>query len=244
MNYDKVIIELLDRIKTLEEKVKILESSCIDDNQTKNNMFEKNESLIDKIKTHIQNIKIAAFNDGNKEIDLICREIQRDLGISNRVPSVCLAMKKCMQPNDVILHSTESGFSTSFSIKYYLDYLDTENNKIEQSIEGEKKILSLKQLRTGFEDYFYCKKPDYKYPGPLFGMAFYITKHDLGISLEQLFSKEISLNEYANILYNHFYELNPGTATVRTSAYKDAMKNLLEYAEDMHLENIQIKNIY
>ena len=115
-----------------------------------------------------------------------------------------------------------------------------DSNNLNDDFESDS-VITLKQLRTGFEDYFNHKKPDYKYPGPLFGMAFYITKNNIGITLEQLFSKEVSLDEYASILFNHFYILNPDSAKVRTSAYKDAMKNLLEYVEDAHLENVKIQ---
>ena len=89
--------------------------------------------------------------------------------------------------------------------------------------------ISLKQLRREFEDYFNKVKPWYKYPGPLFGMAFYITRHNLGIKLEDLFSGKVSLDEYGDILYRKFKEMNSKNPYGRMSAYKDAMKNLLEF---------------
>lgn len=247
MDYDKIILELLDRIKALEEKVSNLENgnSHITKPNTDN---DKTVSLVDRAKTYIQGCKRMSFESGYDNVILRCSDIQKDLRVSNRVPSICMAMRDCMQPNDVVLEEPPSGFSTRLTIKYDLKYLNSfeeeakedKTDVANQDNSNEETTISLRQLRTGFEAYFNEKKPNYGYPGPLFGMAFYITKHNIGVTLEQLFSKEISLDEYADILYNHFYEMKPSTAKVRTSAYKDAMKNLLEYAEDMHFENVKI----
>ena len=245
MNIEKIILELLDRIKTLEEKVDALEKKDDQVAQNRQNHIEseKGMSLIERAKTYINGCKRMAFEAGNDNVILRCGDIQKDLGVTNRVPSVCQAMRDCMQPSDVVLEEPPSGFSTRLTIQYKLNYLtsfEDQNNFVDE-VSGDAKVMSLRQLRTGFEDYFNRKKPDYKYPGPLFGMAFYITKHSIGVTLEELFSNRVSLDEYAEILYNHFYKLKPETAAVRTNAYKDAMKNLLEYAADMHLENIQIE---
>ena len=241
MDYDKIILELLDRIKTLEEKVAKLENAENAHIVQNNNSDNDKGSLMERAKNYIQGCKRMAFESGHDNLILRCGDIQKDLGVSNRVPSVCLAMRDCMQPNDIVLEEPPSGFSTRLTIKYDLSYLDSfeETNNVDE--ENNTRIISLRQLRTGFEDYFNHKKPDYKYPGPLFGMAFYITKNNVGVTLEQLFSKEVSLDEYADILYDYFYKLNPDSAKVRTSAYKDAMKNLLEYVEDSHLENVKIQ---
>ena len=104
----------------------------------------------------------------------------------------------------------------------------------------ETKTIKLEQFKDDFKDYFSKKKPDYKYPGPLFGMAFYCTRHDIGVSLEDLFSGRMSLDDYEQILRKHFYNLRSTNLTGRTSAYKDAMKNLLEFVHDKHLENVKI----
>ena len=248
MDYDKIILELLDRIKTLEEKVANLENGNnvqvtkpVVDN-------DKSVSLVDRAKIYIQGCKRMSFESGYDNLILRSGDVQKDLGVSNRVPSICMAMRYCMQPGDVVLEEPPSGLSTRLTIKYDLKYLNSfeeeakedKTDVANQDNSNEETTISLRQLRTGFEAYFNEKKPNYGYPGPLFGMAFYITKHNIGVTLEQLFSKEISLDEYADILYNHFYEMKPSTAKVRTSAYKDAMKNLLEYAEDMHFENVKI----
>ena len=44
-----------------------------------------------------------------------------------------------------------------------------------------------------------------------------------------MFSGKVSLDEYGDILYTKFKEMNSKNPYGRISAYKDAMKNLLEF---------------
>ena len=249
MNYEKIILELLDRIKVLEEKVKLLESKSESKVEETNEFSspEKGISLVQRARDYIMGCKRAGKEANNDALILRCNDIQKDLGVKNRPASICQAMYDCMLPEDEVLEAPQSGKSTTVTVLYHLKHLtlfeeqqDDETGENEMLL-SEGRTISLRQLRTGFEAYFNCKKPDYKYPGPLFGMAFYITKHNIGVILEDVFSGRVSLDEYADILYKHFYSLKAETATVRTSAYKDAMKNLLEYVHDMHFENIKIE---
>lgn len=87
--------------------------------------------------------------------------------------------------------------------------------------------ITLKELRREFEEHFDKTKPNYKHPGPLFGMAFYITRNNLGVTLEDIFLSRVSLDEHGDILYSKFVEMDSKNPYGRMSAYKDAMKNLL-----------------
>lgn len=100
--------------------------------------------------------------------------------------------------------------------------------------------ITLKELRREFEEYFNKTNPNYKHPGPLFGMAFYITRNNLGVTLEDIFSGRVSLDEYGNILYSKFAEMDSKNPYGRMSAYKDAMKNLLEFVKASGYENVRI----
>ena len=118
MNYERVILELLERIQILEEKVANLEqnnSSVI----TSKYLHEK-ESLVSKAKEYIIKQKQQAKQNGLSEITLICNDIQKALGVSNRTPSICAAMYDCMSANDEILFAPPSGKSTTVKIKYYI----------------------------------------------------------------------------------------------------------------------------
>ena len=121
MNYDRIILEMLDRIKTLEEKIDALTSS-------KTNIIEKEEN---KQKTanitytqrtidYIEGCKKKAKAAGDTEITLIANDVQKAVGLKNRIVIICNAMRKCMHDNDEVLQDTPSGFSTTVKIKYYL----------------------------------------------------------------------------------------------------------------------------
>ena len=265
MNYDKIILELLTRIKDLEDKVRILEQKIESENKPSRNedlneerllrrerLLERREhmlmsdriSLAQQARDYINKSKEEAANEGTvSHLILRCNDIQKELGVANRAATICQAMYDCMGPDDEVLEAPQSGKSTTVTISYRIKNEKTENDNQEiiEKDESEQKTISLRQLKTGFEYYFRNKKPDYKHPGPLFGMAFYITRHNIGVRLEDLFSGKISLDEYGDILYRTFDELGSTNTYGRTSAYKDAMKNLLEYVHDSHLENVKIE---
>lgn len=102
-----------------------------------------------------------------------------------------------------------------------------------------KEIL-LDDLKREFKEYFLTKKPDYKNPGPLFGMAFYITRNDIGINIEDLFSGKTTLEQYGSFLLDVFKKMNSSNPYGRMSAYKDAMKNLLEFIKDFGYQDVKI----
>lgn len=101
-------------------------------------------------------------------------------------------------------------------------------------------VKPLYELKKEFMDWFYQTKPDYKYPVPLFGMAFYCTRHEIGVTLDQLFTGEVTLDEYADILYKLFKSMNSKNPYGRMSAYKDAMKNLLQFVTEYNYQNTHI----
>ena len=118
MNYERVILELLERVKILEEKVGILERNSICANASED--LPEKESLVSKAKEYIINQKQLAKQEGLSEITLICNDIQKALGVTNRTPSICSAMYDCMSTNDEILSAPPSGKSTTVKIKYYI----------------------------------------------------------------------------------------------------------------------------
>lgn len=231
MNYDRTFLELLEKVKELEERVTKLENGNISISPS-----QKGKTLTQQARDYIMEQKNNALEDGEESITLLCNDIQNALGVTNRTPCICTAMYDCMKPGDEVLSAPASGKSTTVLVRYYL------SNEKSTSVERNDEAMTLRQLRTDFEDYFHKKKPNYKYPGPLFGMAFYCTKHDIGVTLEDLFSGRVTLDEYEDILIDLFESLGSSNVMGRTSAYKDAMKNLLEYVHDYHLENIRIIN--
>ncbi len=117
MNYDKIIIELLDRIKTLEGRVDALEKDKINYAVRQE---RKRTKFTDEVKEYIGKMKRQAAERGEKELICICNDIQKHFGVSNRAPSVCDAMYKSMSKNDVVLFAPPGRYSTTVKIKYFL----------------------------------------------------------------------------------------------------------------------------
>lgn len=68
----------------------------------------------------IQNLK-KAKEAGVAECVLISGNIHRDMGLHNRMPSVCSAMYQVMKSGDDIISTTPSGKSSTIKIKYNLN---------------------------------------------------------------------------------------------------------------------------
>ena len=123
MNYEKVIVELLSRIQTLEEKVDLLMS-----NQGQENTVKTHNEIVAnvvKVKTkdsreYIEAQKEEARSIGKEFIVLRASNIHRINKLKNSMPMVCNAMRQCMGDNDIVLHETPSGYSSSLEIRYML----------------------------------------------------------------------------------------------------------------------------
>lgn len=123
MNYEKIIVELLARIQSLEEKVDML----MNDKSTGNAPATHEEIVknVVKVKTkdirdYIEAQKAEAKNRGEDFIVLRASDLHRINRLRNGMPIVCNAMRQCMRENDVVLHQTPSGYSSSLEIKYFL----------------------------------------------------------------------------------------------------------------------------
>ena len=123
MNYEKIIVELLARIQTLEEKVDMLMndkstgSVSVTHEETVNNVVKvKTKDIRDSIEAQ----KIEAKNRGEEFIVLRASDLHRINRLKNAMPMVCNAMRQCMEENDIVLHETPSGYSSSLEIKYFL----------------------------------------------------------------------------------------------------------------------------
>ena len=114
MNYEKIIIELLGRIQTLEEKVEILM-------EEKNK--DKKEAIkisTDDIRRYIHDLKAESKSNGKEFIILISGDIHKKLNLKSAMPQVCNAMMQSMNEGDTVLHTTPSGMSSTIEIKYYV----------------------------------------------------------------------------------------------------------------------------
>ena len=121
MNYERIILELMERIQILEEKVAQLECNNTAQQVSANNPGVKKSSLAVQAKEYILEQKQQAKKAGLSEIILVCNDIQKVLGVVNRAPAICPAMYECMVEGDEVLYKPSSGMSTAVRVKYYLD---------------------------------------------------------------------------------------------------------------------------
>ena len=114
MNYDKIILELLDRIKVLEEQDKIL----MEKDQEKTTSINKIST--GDIRDYINERKMVARDGGKCSIVLVAGEIHREMKLKSAMPMVCNAMRQCMNTKDRVLYETASGYSSTLKIEYIL----------------------------------------------------------------------------------------------------------------------------
>ena len=118
MNYDRMIVELLDRIQCLEERVAALEQR----DETIGSPVppkEENKVTTADIRDHIrQQIRAAGERDQDSVV-LRASDIHREMKLKSRFPMVCNAMRQCMKDGDEVVHETASGYSSSLEIRYY-----------------------------------------------------------------------------------------------------------------------------
>ncbi len=137
MNYDTVILEMLSRIQKLEEEVRVLkrENGSFDDSMSGSEEETKPESSSEEgfdveeddvkqkvstsdIRDYIEGVRAQARANGEGSVTLRATDVHNALRLNQRYPMVCNAMRQCMRPGDVIVHQTESGYSSSLEIRY------------------------------------------------------------------------------------------------------------------------------
>ncbi len=84
-----------------------------------NNNGEKNATTAE-VRQYIVDKLNAAKREGKKSISIVARDIHHELNLKQSYPTVCSAMRQCMSGKDIIVHTTPSGFSSTFEVEYYL----------------------------------------------------------------------------------------------------------------------------
>ena len=113
MNYEKIIVELLGRIQTLEEQVAFLLSE-------KEETQEGSKITTNEIREYIESLKNSAKKTGKNTLVLTARDIHGELNLKSRYPMVCNAMRQCMRDTDKILFQPPKGNSSTLEIEYTL----------------------------------------------------------------------------------------------------------------------------
>lgn len=123
MNYDKVIVELLVRIKDLEEKVEYLmnDKKTSGDEPSLQVTVHTPKGSTQAVCNYIIEQKEIAKKAGEKYLTLKAGDIHKANNLKNAMPIVCNAMRQCMGERDVVVFQTPSGYSSTLEIKYDLE---------------------------------------------------------------------------------------------------------------------------
>ena len=73
-----------------------------------------------EIRDYIEKLKVQARARGESVLVLRSGDIHKDLNLKNSMPPVCNAMYQCMKLDDVVLHTTKKGKSSTIEIEYKL----------------------------------------------------------------------------------------------------------------------------
>lgn len=113
MEYEKTLLDLIERVTKLEQIVDELKGENMN-KESKPARGTYTDMVIDYIKNQI----IKAKEQGLNNITLTSGDIQKDVGLKNRLPLVCNAMRKCMNDKSKIIFETPSGQSSTLTIKW------------------------------------------------------------------------------------------------------------------------------
>ena len=135
MNYDTIVVELFAKVKILEKRVKRMEKRLIQEGvfdeddafdedwdieiNTNTPATKEKKMTTEAIRLYINQLIEDARSKGNPSITIVARDIHNDLKLKKRYPMVCNAMRQCMKHGDMVMHSPESGYSSTLEIKYF-----------------------------------------------------------------------------------------------------------------------------
>ena len=123
MNYDRVIIELLDRVAKLEDEVRKLKGKTdgVTLNSDLSKYGEKIKSYTQGVIDYLKALINKAEEDGEEHIDVVSYDLQKAVGLKNRIPLICNAMRKVMREYEFeILADTPSQNSSTFKVRFFM----------------------------------------------------------------------------------------------------------------------------
>ena len=124
----KIVIDQED-IRFLDKYIKIMKESLgiIDEVKPVEAVITKpkdsnpdNKASKKDIIAYINKLKDEARRKGERVLTLRAGNIEKEVGLKQRIVSICTAMYACMSGNDEVLQAPKSGYSTTVVVKYYL----------------------------------------------------------------------------------------------------------------------------
>ena len=92
------------------------ETKTSNDYKTGNGKKANKQDIVD----YIKGVLAEARKQGKPYVILRAGDVEKAVGLSQRIVSVCHAMYDCMTTKDDVLSAPPSGYSTTVTIKYYL----------------------------------------------------------------------------------------------------------------------------
>lgn len=114
MQYDTVILELLQRVQKLEEEVAELKT-------LKNSEKKQKKLTTADIREYIAEKLEKKRKKGEAYLTVCARDVHKALPLKNAMPMVCNAMYSLMKDGDEILEKSPSGYSSTLTIRYALE---------------------------------------------------------------------------------------------------------------------------
>ncbi len=114
MEQEELIKELLNRIEKLEKRVDLLEGKKEESIKSKPARGTYTKLVVDYINNEIE----KARKEGRSYVELVAIDVQKAVGLKNRLPLVCNAMRKCMDFDSFYIHKTPSYQSSTLTIRW------------------------------------------------------------------------------------------------------------------------------
>lgn len=125
MEYERLLLDLLQKVSILEEKVASLEKLINEDNiDSKSITKPEHGSYTSMVKEYIKKHIYNAKENGLESITLVSGEIQKAVGLKNRLPLICNAMRSAMKElnefKSIVVYEPPSGLSSTLEVKWLL----------------------------------------------------------------------------------------------------------------------------
>lgn len=124
MEYERLILDLLQKVSMLEDRVTVLENSLNTKETENSSSISKPErgSYTNMVKNYLKEKIYNARDSGLESITLVSGDVQKAVGLKNRLPLICNAMRSVMSElteiKSIIIYEPPSGLSSTLEVKW------------------------------------------------------------------------------------------------------------------------------
>lgn len=124
MEYERLILDLLQKVSMLEDRVTVLENSLNTKENENSSSISKPErgSYTNMVKNYLKEKIYNARDSGLESITLVSGDVQKAVGLKNRLPLICNAMRSVMSElteiESKIIYEPPSGLSSTLEVRW------------------------------------------------------------------------------------------------------------------------------